>query len=164
MVLLMEILTDWWLETHWDIITVKWLSLMKEFGSTSPLRIHWLLWSYFFGMGPFGVCCSVQKVLWQRKIIVIDADSTVICENVAISAFGVCCPAEKKVFGYPWRMLLLSLAWDIMPLVLALSAGLPWRPPLLPLDLARHGREYTSWSWGGCSEVLCATQQVKVQS
>ena len=49
-------------------------------------------------MGMFGVCCSVLKVLWQRKIMVIDADFTKICEGVTISAFGYCCRVENKMF------------------------------------------------------------------
>ena len=49
-------------------------------------------------MGTFSVCCSVQKLLLRRKIIVIDNDFTEICENVRSRLFGVCCPIAKKVF------------------------------------------------------------------
>ena len=88
----------------------------------------------FFGMGKFGVWCSVQKILWRRKIIVVKADFTEGWEDLRISAFGVCCPVANKVFRYPWRLILLLLARSIMPSVLALSVGSLGRPPLLPLE------------------------------
>ena len=43
----------------------------------------------FFGVGTSGVCFSVRKVLWRRKIIAIDSDFTEIYKDVIITAFGV---------------------------------------------------------------------------
>ena len=40
MVLIMVIFRDFFLETHWYILTVKCLDLMKAFGNFSLLRIH----------------------------------------------------------------------------------------------------------------------------
>ena len=55
----------------------------------------------------------------------IDANFTEICKDVRINAFGVCCPVENKVITYPRRMLMLPLARDIIPSLLALSLGSP---------------------------------------
>ena len=71
------------------------------FGSPYPLHIHLCMYLYFFAIGTFGVFCSVQKLLWQRDIIVIDTDFNEICNNIRISAFGACCIVAKKVFRYP---------------------------------------------------------------
>ena len=99
-------------------------------------------------MGTFGVPCSVQKLLWRRNIIVLDTDFTEICKDLRISAFGVCCTMEKKLFRHPWRMLLLPLAQAIILSLLVLSGGSPRRSPMLPLEWDRHDRECTLWLWG----------------
>ena len=40
MFIMMESLRDYLLEAHWDLLMVKCLDLMKDFGFTSPLYIH----------------------------------------------------------------------------------------------------------------------------
>ena len=51
-------------------------------------------------MGTLSVCCSVQKVLWKRTIILIDSDLTEICKDVRIIDFSVVFLQGKFVGSY----------------------------------------------------------------
>ena len=74
-----------------------WFNIWFFFSSTHSLTAL----VGFFGIGMFGVCCSVQNLLWQINIIVINADFTEGFEDVRISMFGVYCSVVNKLFRYP---------------------------------------------------------------